>query len=285
MPASDAGFHFIQDFRRCKRYWYNKYVRRLEPLQRSPALIFGESGHDALETYYAAAKEGIPYHERGAILKQTFLDKLHERKDRYTYHDKYEEDLNRAEFVSDAYTLQYSMEGFTPLAIEESINVTLPNGQPFTGRIDLVVRSRENIIYIVDHKFTGWSLNSFAKTVENSDQATAYLMLWNETHPELKATAVIFNIIREYKGNVNFLRPVVSKTQRDVEDFKLDLMDDQNDITRRLTDPDARWPKNTESCFLYNRPCPFLDLCKGQNYEGLIGVKFEQKDQLEQLPE
>ena len=60
-------------------------------------------------------------------------------------------------------------------------------------------------------------------------------------------------------------------------------MDEQYDIERRLFDPEARWPKNTESCFLYNRPCPFLDICKGQNYEALIGVQYEQKEQLDEI--
>lgn len=283
MPASHAGFHFIQDYRRCKRYWKHKYVDRLDPIQKSPALLFGESGHEALELYYQMAKDGVPYHERAQPMKQKFLDALHEKQDRYTYQDKFEEDLNRAEAVCDAYTLQYSMEGFTPLAVEESIEVDVGNGHPFTGRVDLVVRSKELNHYIVDHKFTGWSLNSFAKTVQNSDQATAYLFLWNKAHPELQVSGVIFNIIREYKGNVNFLRPIVSKTPRDIEEFKLDLMDDQYDIESRLFNPEARWPKNTESCFLYNRPCPFLDICKGQNYESLIGVQYEQKEQLDEI--
>jgi hypothetical protein len=277
MPASSAGFHFIQDYKRCQRYWFHKYVNKLEPNTKSPALIFGESGHEALEDYYQSVIDKVPYHERGPIMKERFIKAIEERRDMYSYLDRYEEDLERASIISDAYALQYASEYMQPVAIEESLEVPLPNGQYFTGRVDLVVKTMQGQNYIMDHKFTGWSLNSFAKTVQNSDQATAYLMLWNETHPELQLSGVIFNIIREYKGNVNFLRPIVTKTKGDLEEFKLDLMDTQNDIVKRVLDPEARWPKHTESCFLYNRPCPFLDLCKGQNYEGLIDLKYTKR--------
>jgi len=279
MPASDSGFHFIQDYQRCPRYWYNKYVRGLEEIRKSPALIFGESGHEALEHYYRLVQNKVPFHERVEPTKQTFLNALKERKDQYEYHDRFEDDINRAEAIIDAYALQHSMEYLSPIAIEESLEMELPNGQVFTGRIDLVVKSQEGAIYIMDHKFTGWSLSSFAKTTENSDQATAYLMLWNQTHPELEARGVIFNIIREYKGNVNFLRPIVTKTDGDIENFKLDLMDIQNEIVHKLGTPDARWPKNTGSCFLFNRPCPFINICKGENFEYLIGSKYKLREE------
>lgn len=281
MPASDSGFHFIQDYQRCPRYWYNRYVLQLDEIRKSPALIFGESGHEALEYYYTMVRDGVPYHERCQPTKQRFMDSLAARKGQYEYHDRYADDLNRAELIIDAYCLQHSMEMFTPLAIEESLELKLPNDQIFTGRIDLVVRSQEGTVYIVDHKFTGWSLSSFAKTTESSDQATAYLMLWNELHPELQATGVIFNIIREYKGAVNFLRPIVVKTRNDIEEFKLDLMDTQDTIQHKVQTPDARWPKNTASCFLYNRPCAYINLCKGENYEYLIGTKYKRIEEPE----
>lgn len=275
MPASNAGFHFVQDYKRCQKYWFNKYVRGLDPIHKSPALLFGESGHTALEAFYGAVRDGVPYHERGTLMKKAFIEAIDSHQEEYDYHDKFIDDRERASIVSDAYALQYASEYLKVLAIEESLEVELDNGQHFTGRIDMIVKLQEGQRYIMDHKFTGWSLNSFSKGVQNSDQATAYIMLWNEAHPEARVSGVIFNIIREYKGNVNFLRPIVVKTQADLEEFKLDLMDVQDDMAERVLNPEARWSKNTDSCFLYNRPCPYLDLCKGENYEGLIGVRYK----------
>jgi hypothetical protein len=89
----------------------------------------------------------------------------------------------------------------------------------------------------------------------------------------------IFNIIRSYKGEVDFDRLVVTVTPQDVEEFRLDAAHDFERMYEKLQAPDeARWPKNTDQCFKFNRPCPFLDICKGMEKDMLIGVKYKYRE-------
>ncbi len=276
--ASEAGFHFYLDYQKCKRFWFNKYVRKLEKNDKAPALIFGEAGHAAMEQYYNDIMAKVPFHERPARAKEVFVNQLQEAQERYRYHDRFEDDIQRALNIMDLYPLHYAGDTLMPIVVEQLHDVELNNGQHFTGRIDLVVTNAQGQRYIMDHKFTGWSLNSFSKSVQASDQATAYLYLWNTSHPDEPASGVIFNIIREYKGNVNFLRPIVTKTRNDIREFELDLMDEQEDIMRRLNNPQARWPKNTGACFMFNRPCEYIEICAGENFQPMEDIKFHVND-------
>lgn len=272
--GSEAGFHFFQDYQRCHKYWYWKYARGLEPLSKSPALIFGESGHEGLEEWYKGMKQGLPLANRRDLFRDAFIAALEERADQYDYKDTLDTDKQRAHQIVDEYCLQYPDEGFTILGTEVLLDYVFPDGRRTTGRLDLVIKDRQGVVKIVDHKFTGWSIANFAKAVSASNQSAQYLNLWNYHNPDRKAYSVVYNIIRNYKGNVDFKRPSVFKTNEDLQDYIADLGDVMADLSNRLATPEARWPKNTESCFLYNRPCPFLELCKGVNYQTLIGTHF-----------
>lgn len=277
--GSEAGFHFFQDYQRCHKYWYWKYARGLEPLSRSPALIFGESGHEGLEEWYTAMREGLPLANRRDRFRDAFIAALDTRKDLYEYRDTFETDKQRAHQIVDQYCLEYPDEGFTVLGTELLLDYVYPDGKRTTGRLDLVIKDRQGVVKIVDHKFTGWSLANFVKAQTASNQTAQYLNLWNFHYPEEPAYNVVYNVIRNYKGTVNFARPISFKTNEDLKDYLFDLEDVMADLSGRLADPNARWPKNTESCFLYNRPCPFLELCQGVNFQTLLGTHFKVREE------
>lgn len=280
--GSEAGFHFYQDFQRCERYWYWKYPRQLEPKDRAPALILGESGHEGLEEWYRAMKERQPLTVRRTRFRDAFRAALEERADQYLYRETYEDHLNTADQIVDNYCLKYPNENFIIIALEESLDYVFEDGTRTTGRVDLVVKDSQGVVKLMDHKFTGWSLANFTKTTTTSNQTAQYLNLWNRKHPDMKADYMMYNIVRHYKGDVTFNRPIVWKSQEDLDDYLLDLKDVANRLNAKLRDPEARWPKNTESCFLYNRPCPFLELCKGANYQTLLGTHFNVRGGMEE---
>lgn len=276
---SEAGFHFIQHFRNCERYFYHQYIDNIEPLQRSPALLFGGAMHKALEVWYNLLSEGEPVHKRAAKAQNEFEKAMKAVQHMYEYEDAFFGDLDKGKRNLQEYGLQYSNEYWKVEAVENDLKVTFDTGDVFTGRLDFVGVDGYNKRYIVDHKFSGWSLSNFKRSLDASDQATAYKLLWEENFPDKPLDGIIFNIVRNYKNDINFDQHFAFRSQSDVEDFRRGIRADLARLSEKLANPDAAWPKNTDQCFKYNRPCPFLDICKGmKNWQALIGIKYKYRD-------
>ena len=278
---SESGYHFIQDYRKCKKYFEYAYIIGLEPVHKSPTLIYGGAVHYALERYYITLRDKKSPDLANKAMLAGFRKAMTEAKDLYVKPDFWTADLARGLNLLGNYPIWYANEGLQIIAVEQSLWMPISDVERLTGRIDLVVRNSQDRIYIMDHKTTGWSMKNLVKTLQAGDQPTAYVALWNYNHPDLRAQGAIFNILREYQGSASTHRELVYRTQRDIDEFLEGIAYDMNELQQRLMDPDARWGKNTESCFLYNRPCPFLELCNGVNYDALIGIRFKLKDQRE----
>ncbi len=281
---SEAGYHFLQDWRRCQQYWAWTYYYGLEPMHTSPVLMYGIAMHEAMEAWYLGVMHNQPAHQKVKDAKVMFLASLTSMKDNYLYEDTYLADVDKGLTTLEQYGLEYSKESFvvekTPdgqPALEISCRSVLPTGDIFTGRLDLVVRGPQAIRYIVDHKTTGWAISMLERTLRVSNQATGYLWLWNEKYPELKAQAVIFNVLRNAKGSIDFRQVVVYKTEEDVERFKRDCTKTLNVIAEEVSKNNPIFTMNTDSCFKFNKACPYLELCQGSNYELQLGTKFKLK--------
>lgn len=275
--ASESGIHFLQDFRRCQAYFYWKYVRDLEPKTKAPALIFGTAMHLALAAWYEALRKGESFDTRCSAALLVFREAMESERDQYFDEEKYDDDLIRGQILLQAYAVEYPNELWEVLAIEEPVEFVFPNGDKFTGRVDLVVRNNDRV-YIVDHKTTGWSIVSLSRYLTVSSQATGYIWLWNTAKP-YPVHGIIFNILRQYKQTNEFRQILVMKSDEDIERFKRESAKTLNSIAEAVSDPKYIWEHNDNSCFLYNRACPLLDLCFGSAYaEGLIGTQFKVRE-------
>lgn len=274
---SESGYHFLQDFRNCERFFKHKYVDNIEPNRVANALLFGIAIHKGMEGYYESTK--IPIGKRINRAKEMFKESLESSYSLYEYTDKYYDDIKRGLKTIEEYGLYYASDRWIIRATEETCKAQLTDKVTLTGRIDLGATLESGRFYLIDHKTTGWSLQSYRRTLEASDQATAYKLLWDHTYPDMPVYGVIFNILRSYKGETDFDRLVVVVRPQDVEEFRLDAAHDFERMYEKLISPEtARWPKNTDQCFKFNRPCPFMDLCKGMDKDMLIGVKYKYRE-------
>lgn len=279
---SEAGFHFIQDWKRCQRYWGWTYYYGIEPINPSPVLLYGIAMHEAMEAWLLALMHNGNAFERVNDAKNMFQASLVGMKQYYLFEDTWAADLAKGFQTLEEYGIKYNEEHLfvevlpdkTP-CLEMSCKATTPHGDKFTGRVDGVVRNAQGVRYIIDHKTTGWAISMLERTLRVSNQATGYLWLWNETYPDLKANAVIFNVLRNSKGSIDFARPVVYKTPEDIERFKRDTDITLNEIAEHVAVEDPFFTMNTDSCFKYNKACPFLECCQGSNYELHLGEKFK----------
>jgi hypothetical protein len=139
-------------------------------------------------------------------------------------------------------------------------------------------------VYVVDHKFTSWSIGSLTNSLSTSDQTTSYLLQTQEGVFEggAKPEAMIYNIIRSARGaHPEFKRPVFHRTQSDLDEFAYAVDSRFSLITRKAMEPTTNlwdWTKNSKACYRFNKPCPFLPLCKGDNYKTLLGVLYQQRE-------
>lgn len=275
--ASESGFHFLADYLRCNQYFYWKYPRALEPATKAPALIFGANIHLALAAWYDSLKRQEPFDMRLNAAMIAFRLGMEADRGEYSDPEKYDEDFVRGQILLQAYAVEYPAEGWQVLEVESPIEYEFENGDKFTGRMDLVIENQGRI-WIVDHKTTGWSMSSLSRSLQVSDQGTGYLWLWNAVRPDTPAHGIIFNIMRQYKNNNNFKQIPVMKTDEDIERFKRESGFVLNQIAEKVSDPNAIWPRNTGACFMFNRPCQYLDLCFGSSYaEGLIGSTYKER--------
>ena len=277
--ASPSGYHFVQSYQNCKRKFYWQYIRSLEPIHKAPALLLGSAGHEGLDEWYNQHSIGSSVSKRVKFATDRAIACIEESYDHYYDKSKFEAHKRQLRDTFQQYGLEYYDESLRVLSREDTLSVGLEYGDIFTGRMDLVALFGDGRRMIVDHKFTGWHMESFARSVKSSDQATAYTMLWNENFPGKRVGGVVFNIIRNYQGKIDFKRVPVYRAQGDVDEFKREVSENFRDLAQRAVDPEATWPKNTDHCFAYNSPCPFLDLCQGVKYDGLVGVKFKLREE------
>jgi RecB family exonuclease len=276
--SSESGFHFLSSFQRCQKYFQWKYLLQLEPKYPSTKLLYGRAIHKGLEAWYKvlATKGTAPTRVKAAL--EAFKQEMTDCRPEYMYQDTYEEDVLRGIEAFQTYGIQYAYERWEVIGQpEQELECVLPNGMRLTGRIDLVVKSPEGVIYIVDHKTTGWALASLTQTLQVSDQSNAYLLLWNRNFQGMKTTSVIYNVIRQYKAP-ECKQILVMKTEADVERFAADAASILDEIATKVTQSAAVWRMNTDSCFLYNRPCPYLTLCKGTAWQTAIGVEYKKRE-------
>jgi len=275
---SESGFHFMQQFRNCQKKFYYRYIVGLEPLQPSPAILFGINIHAAFASWYEAYKNGLSLHERVIKAKETFVLEHAKCEDSYTETGLFESDSYDGLNMIEEYGLRYCDEVWLVRAIEEAVEYTFPSGLRMTGRVDLVVTSKEGRNYIVDHKTTKWAITSLMRELNKSDQATAYMHMWNTANPEIPVCGVVFNILRRGKTTCEFKQHLVLKNNEDIDNFVNSAEETLVEITDKVMKSNAVWTTNTDRCFDYNKSCPFINICPGDGYEDLIGTVFNKRE-------
>ena len=275
---SESGFHFIQQFSNCQKKFYYTNIIGLEVAQPSPAIMFGVNMHVAMASWYEVYKSGLLLHNRVIKAKEAFILEHNKCQDKYIEPGLFESDLYDGKNMIEEYGLRYCDEVWVVRAIEKVIEYKFKSGLRITGRVDLVVTSKEGRHYIVDHKTTKWAIASLIRELNKSDQASAYMFMWNKMHPEMQVCGVMFNIMRRSKSTCDFKQHLVMKSREDIDNFAKSAEETLTEIIGKITKSNAIWTTNTDRCFDYNRACPFMDICPGNNYESLLGTVFKLKE-------
>jgi len=278
--SSDVGYHFINAYQTCPRQWFLKYLIGIEPTSTGKALSFGKAWHKAIEVYYKTLGN-VP----DAI--KAGLNDLEESESKYQYSEDYQKDIERMNsmfFYWAANVGPKILEAYNVLSLEETLEMTLPNGMPFSGRLDeLLERKSDKAILVGEHKSTGYSLGAAEKKVDDADQVTGYGILVKQCKPDLSPRYIgtLLDVTYSRGKNIEARVSEIHRSQMDETRFLLELTALTTEIAQKsrayelegTADP-FLFPRNGSWCSVYT--CPYEAICRQK-----VDTKYPLPDGLE----
>ena len=291
---SHAGFHFFNLFQNCPRKFFLKYPVGWTPFYTEPPLIEGAAFHEGKAHFY---KHGSIEDARKLVERE-----IKRRKNDYEQESAYERGLYRVPILFTHWALDWGeldLETYEFLEVEVGRKATLPNGFYLTVRPDAIGRRKDDgRIYILETKTTGYSVLITEQGVYYGDQATSYLYATAQAHPSWPIEGVVPDISYWHKGSTdptkikNSRGAVVRRSPEQLRQFGLSTMNIISDISQRVKavqagiDPLAAFPRNTQWCVSYARPCEYADICRKDNLNyssiphGFVRDKWAEKHQV-----
>lgn len=276
-----------------RRYLFSNRLRwGLRKSESSSALVIGTIVHRFMAGLYA----GMSAAQVTDTLAAAVTPLIDEETDSKRRQNMLKE-WNVARVMVDHWLLAYGHPNdheIEVLAVEQTLCAPLTflgkHTTSLIGTLDVALQNKSVEVWIMDHKTTGLRPSLFASGLAYDNQSRAYRELWNAAHPDTPAVGIIHNILmkptirlkknqtyEEYyeevgewyesqaicdpgtapfmKSYVRFLEPPLAECPE----------------ARNIVEAEARWCciepnladfyRNRRSCYDYNRPCPYLDLC------------------------
>ena len=258
----------LETFLKCRKKFYFMVVKGLRPVTVSPALIFGQVVHSALDKYYT---EGI----ESAL--RTF---------RETYKDIEGEELrtqaNGIKLIS-KYAEVYKNEPFKVVGKPE-IGFVFPIGDIlWGGRMDLPVEWGSDL-WVVEHKTTSILRSSYFQQFEMDFQITSYTV-GAEEYMGRKCQGCVINALepwkelkrptyRSKKPEDHFQRCPITRSTATKDKFKLNVQRVVRDIKWCADNDEWYESHHKDICFSYNYNCPYKVLCQHGEDERFIKRDF-----------
>lgn len=269
--GSPAGFHFMEEFKNCKRKWYYHHLLGWEPDRKPFQLIFGGCFHRGKEVFYKTGSASKAVKAYAAELKET----RSELEDPSRF---YETLLARGQIMLMRWIDRLGkndLKVYKILGVEQEETARLPNGYMFTFRIDVAMKTPGGSVYIFDTKTSWYSANLQSEQVETSDQGTAYLYGWNQLHKNEPAVGLIpdciyWNLNTEDPEKIACTRAsLVRRSAEELNSWATGAMMTFKDMALRVRalkteGVDATFDRTTSYCLSYNRKCEYLDVCRGK---------------------
>jgi hypothetical protein len=265
-------YSIISSFQTCRRKFYWEHVRNLRPKVKGLALEFGGAIHDALDAYYIAP-QGSGLEIAQSVFEQKFKDREGEEL----------RTVANGKKMLEVYARKYKDEPFKVLGKPEA-GFVFPIGDIlFGGRIDLPIEW-DGQAWIMEHKTTTRLSSTYFDQFELDKQPTGYIIAAEECMGR-KIQGCLINVMEPWKDLIrptakskapedHFLRKPLTRSDFLKERFKLNVLRIVRDIKWCEENNEWQEAEKKEVCQYYNRPCPFLDLCKYGENERTIANEF-----------
>ena len=249
-------FTTIDDFQRCRKYYYWRHIRNFAPKIPGSALVFGGAFHTALDTYYL-----------NGLVKaiEAF---------RAIYKDREDDKLRTVENGVKAlewYAKVYVNEQFKVLGKPEAGFVFPVGDIMWGGRMDLPVEW-DGQLWIMEHKTTTRLDSNYFKQFALDKQLTGYTIGAEEFFGR-ECKGCIINAIEVWKELIrptsksktpeqHFVRDPVMRTKMLKDRFKLNVQRIVRNILWCEEHNEFYEAEKKDVCFSYNYDCPYRTLCE-----------------------
>lgn len=287
--ASPSGWHFIELARLCPYKFYLRHVLGFLPRFLPRELSFGGAFHAAKAAFYS----GGPKNRLPRAVK-TGLASLAASRPFYESDDTYQIDAARLGPLLESWAATFGvrdLETFKILGAEVPVEVILPSGRIFTGRLDAAVSpvSNPSHVRILESKTTGWSLAGAIAGVRVGGQARGYFLAASSAYPKAKSIDLVADVAFWKKGSLDPTgiacerSESITFTAPALRDFALGLDATLGEIGERVAAWEAGEPRAAVFprahapgiCCAYNRPCEYFEVCEAEIRPGESWDGFE----------
>lgn len=286
----------IQEFRRCPRYFFFRHIMHWKMQSASElALIFGGGWHAAMDQMWQLTADRLPRQE---VINESYDAFVGYWTENGLPHPseidlglsdlwKPRTPMNAREMLDGYYEARLrTILDVEIIEIERPFAVPLSPHDPtlfYVGRIDKVVRPAAGRVRGIEHKTTtamrlggrgkehkisGAFMDSFSPNSQVDGYAYALHLLYKGQRADIWVDAALVHA----KGE-DFQFIPVERQMDQLDGWLFDThrwinkIEEEKEWLAQATPSDgfmAAFPKNTNACFDFNRPCPFLDLCKSR---------------------
>lgn len=252
----------INTFLNCQRKHFYSFRKGLAPRTHSKALTRGIVGHEALETYYTAKKNGASKNDCLAVA----LEVIDTNTDIY---DEYTAELLQLRDVIRRYVEYYWDEPWSVLEVESQHEGPFFENVSYGMKLDLLVEvtagREKGQIHLIDHKFVYdfWS----DREIQMNAQLNKYIKtLRDNGFPVRKGilNQIRYRKLKDPKPDSLFRRDAIVLSPYEIESFYLEARKVAREINRlyQLTEEEHReytmMRIDKETC----GKCSFQPLCK-----------------------
>lgn len=279
----------LSDFKRCPRYFYYRHEQGWLKDTTELSLIFGSSWHRAMDQIWPLILEGEDKEEIIAAGNIAFLNEwISNGLPAELDYEAEKEWSPRTpgiafEMIVGYTTQRYRQirEDFELLHIEKPFAVPLDPNDPtlfYIGKMDKVVRRRGRPGTIEHKTTTAYSKSSkfrstFVDSFSPNSQVDGYAYALHMLFPGEKVGGVWVDaaLVHKTENDAFMFIPVERQIQQldgwlwETRSW-IDQIEGNRIMAAEFVEPGdpymAAFPKNTNSCFDFNRSCQYLDLCK-----------------------
>lgn len=280
----------ISTYRRCGREYYFRMVRHWRPDGIALPLTFGLAWHEAMDVIWGLAASDKSDEKLREMAHTAFMETWIDQGLPPELSMDQEEALTpRTPGVALSMIANYIKErrsrlrGFSIIDIERPFAVPIYATRDdifYVGRRDKVFALQDKSIIIGEHKTTslyakkGGFRQEFMDSFSPNSQIDGYL---HSGHMEygnrvagvwIDAALVHKNVHDAFKfipidRSISLLDAWLVETRRWIDRIQGDMWV-LNDPVRSQSVM-AAFPKNTDSCYRYNKACPYIDLCRAKS--------------------
>lgn len=262
---SPMGWHFLHLYQLCPFKFFIKYVLGISPMFKATPLLLGGAIHDAVAHFYRGGSEK-------ACLN--LLDtQLEEGSGELEDPEKVDILIIKAEAMFRNWVMEFGrqdLKDYNILGVELSMRPELPNGYVTTVRSDAVFGLKgTNEAVLEELKTTSWNPDLTNNGLEMSDQITSYIYALRQCHPEWNVSDCLPTIVYGNRSQIHSHRyDLIVRTDKDLFDFEVQTMHLMAEITQKIRALNdypwvALFPRDTQWCTSYYRPCEYFHICRG----------------------